>query len=865
MMLHLPLCANAAPADKALGLHSDGGAWKFYPAKAAVDGRTNVLLIGDSIMNGYRAKVIQSLKQTANVDCWLTPLHLKSPELLPDLKKVSAYRGYDVIHFNIGLHGWPKGRILNKNYPDLLRTYVRTLKQQAPKAQLIWASTTPVHARNTTQLHEEINPTIVTRNQLALKVMKEEGVAVNDLYGSTVQKLQWVRGDRFHWKRPAYDLMAKQIVQTIESTLKQQPGNAAEDPTAHTLHSPGQKAVVNLQLDSGVPHWVVKLNEKTILKPSPLGLVLKDKDFAAFRSVDFVTSEVNNTWKPVWGKASSVQNHYKQAIWTLEENGPKKRRLQIVLRAYDNGVAVRYRLPGSGQAQVLGDRCQFQFGGDFTCWSANGERANHGPVPLSQWKGSQLPLTVKVADDCYASILEAQIDQYAPISMKRLSPTSFQSQMGASSVTLPSDSSWRVVLLGESPGELLVNHTMVNLNPVCKIEDPSWIKPGISMWDWRAWGAKTEDGFTYNLGMESWKRHIDFAAKHQLAYLLLDAGWYGLEFDPKEDPTTSRDHLIIQPHPFKPHLVRKPAPKDWKHPVDVPALIKYAKSKNVGIILYLNDAAQKNHDLDKTLATYQQWGAAGIKYGFMRAKPQAKVLKTRKIVELCAKHQLLCDFHDGPIAPSGDRRTYPNYITREFCHSQSDAMRTFSPQTFCTTVFTNMLAGPLDMCNGLYSIDNAKQVRPKIFAELYSTVTAETARVLITYSAVSLLPDIPEAYEAKADLFEFIAKLPMNWDETRILHGEIGRLITTARRSGDDWFIATCCDEKGATLPIQLDFLKDGVSYDATLYEDGDDAHYKTNREAYKVRKRTVKKGDVIQAKLAPGGGHCIRLTPANR
>lgn len=337
---------------------------------------------------------------------------------------------------------------------------------------------------------------------------------------------------------------------------------------------------------------------------------------------------------------------------------------------------MRYQLPEEGQQTFSGDLTEFRFAADFTCWSANGEHANHGPIPLSKFPGSQLPLTIRVAEDCYTSILEANISDYASISLKRINDTSFQANMPASTVRLPSESSWRVLLLGKTPGDLLANHTMINLNPPCAIKDPSWIKTGISMWDWRAWGAVTSDGFVYDLGMESWKRHIDFAAKHGLSYLLLDAGWYGLEFDPNEDPTTSRDHLIIQPHPNKPHLVRKPAPKDWKNPVDIPALIQYAKSKNVGIILYLNDAAQKKHDLEKTLATYQQWGAAGIKYGFMRAAPQDKVRKTRRIVELCAKYKLLCDFHDGPVAPSGDRRTYPNYVTREFCHSQSDAMRT---------------------------------------------------------------------------------------------------------------------------------------------------------------------------------------------
>ncbi|MCP5536901.1 MAG: glycoside hydrolase family 97 catalytic domain-containing protein [Akkermansiaceae bacterium] len=631
--------------------------------------------------------------------------------------------------------------------------------------------------------------------------------------------------------------------------------------TSTLVHSPDKNTRVKLELKEGIPHWSVNMGSQPVIQSSRLGLQAKPTRYGPLQQLGLDRSTHDETWKPVWGKASSIRNHYQEAVWKLQETNGEKRTFNIVLRVFDHAVAVRYQFPGKGKQTFDADLTEFRFPADFTCWSANGENANHGPVSLSKYRGSQLPLTVRIADECYTSILEAHISDYAGISLKRIGPTAFQANMPASTVDLPSETSWRVLLLGKTPGDLLVNHTMVNLNPPCAIEDTSWIKPGIAMWDWRAWGAVADDGFVYDLGMESWKRHIDFASKHKLGYLLLDAGWYGLEFDPNEDPTTSRDHLIIQPHPDKPELVRKPAPKDWKHPIDVPALIQYAKKKNVGIILYLNDAAQKKHDLEKTLATYQQWGAAGIKYGFMRAAPQDKVRKTRRIVELCAKHKLLCDFHDGPVAPSGDRRTYPNYVTREFCHSQSDALRTFTPQTFCTTVFTNMLAGPLDMCNGLYSLNNAKKDRPKIFAEVYSTVTAETARVLITYSGLSLIPDIPEAYEAKADLFEFIAKLPMTWDETRILHGDIGHLITTARRSGDDWFVASCCDEKGRQLPIQLDFLKDGVSYTATLYEDGPDAHYKTNRESYKVRKISVKKGDTINAKLAPGGGHCIRLT----
>ena len=247
----------------------------------------------------------------------------------------------------------------------------------------------------------------------------------------------------------------------------------------------------------------------------------------------------------------------------------------------------------------------------------------------------------------------------------------------------------------------------------------------------------------------------------------------------------------------------------------------------------------------------------------MATRNDAKVKETRHIVDLCAKHKLLCNFHDSPIPGSGDERTYPNYVTREFCHSQSDAKRSFSPETFCTSVFVNMLTGSLDMCNGLYSIKDADVERPRIFQPVYTTVVAETARTFIVFSGMAIIPDIPEAYEAKADLFEFLERLPMTWDETRVLHGKIGDYISIARRSGTTWFIGTACDEKGVTLPINLSFLDADVSYDAMIFEDAPDTHYMTNPETYRVRKHGVNKDDAIQAVLAPGGGHCVILEVA--
>ena len=532
----------------------------------------------------------------------------------------------------------------------------------------------------------------------------------------------------------------------------------------------------------------------------------------------------------------------------------------MTVRLYDGGLGLRYQVISEEAVSFQDDNTHFAFEKDLTCWSANFERPNIGPVPLSAYKGSQFPLTVQVSETCFCSILEAAIYDCAYLSPARVGPTTFRSHCRPSVLNERGETSWRVMLLGKTAGDLLANTVMMNLNPECALEDASWVKPGLALWDWRQWGASAEDGFVYGLDMPSWKRQIDFASKHDIEYLVLDAGWYGQEFDAKSDPMTSRTYLLEQKNPNNPQLTPKDPPKDWKDPIDIPELIQYGKERNVGIILYFNDIARHNYDFEKTLALYEAWGAAGIKYGFMKGQGQDKVQNTRQIVELCAKHHLTCNFHDNPVPPSGDRRRYPNYMGREFCHSQADATRSFTATTFCTTVFCNMLAGPVDMCNGFMTLTGIEKIRPKVFKPIYSTVVAEAARVLIVFSGLAILPDSPESYAQKADLFEFIERLPMTWDETRILNSHIGHYITTARRSKAAWFVASCCDEEGKVLTIPLDFLDAGQSYTATLYEDRSETHHVNNREAYQIRSLPVKKGDQIKARLAPGGGHCMYI-----
>ncbi|MDD2600483.1 MAG: glycoside hydrolase family 97 catalytic domain-containing protein [Kiritimatiellae bacterium] len=635
---------------------------------------------------------------------------------------------------------------------------------------------------------------------------------------------------------------------------------------ATELTSPGEMVRVDVNLVRGSVQWSVKYNGIQIVDASLLGLIM-EQPFKRFMLLRSSETTVDDTWKPVWDKFSLIRNHYKELTLELQEAEVAGRKLVVVVRAYDDSVAVRYHLPDAGEVVVLEDNTHFMFAGDFTGWCANGERPNYGPQSVSKFETDipkpnerHFPLTLKVAEECYAAVLEAAIYDFNYMSPKGVAPNGIRTMMGRNKVTAPIATSWRVLLLGKTPGSLITNNALVNLNPPCQIKDPSWIETGLSLWDWRGWGATTSDGFTYELDMKSWRRQIDFASKYGVKYLLLDANWYGEEFSEDSNPVTSRSTLCVQNDDG--NILFPAAPADWDDPIDVPALIQYAADKNVKILLYINDRAQVKYNFEKTLATYKSWGAAGIKYGFMRGKGQQKVLDTRKIVEACARHQLVCDFHDSPVPPSGDRRTWPNYITREFCHAQADAKRSFSPTTFCTAVFINMLAGPLDMSNGMFALNGIEKGRPRVFEPINSTVVAEAARVLITFTGMAIVADMPEAYMAKADLFKFLGTMPMNWDETIILGGAIGEYICTARRSGQKWWIGTACNEQGLKHQIKLDFLKKGATYTATIYEDAPDADYIKNREAYTVRKCEVKRGDVIAATLAQGGGHAIFLEP---
>ena len=523
----------------------------------------------------------------------------------------------------------------------------------------------------------------------------------------------------------------------------------------------------------------------------------------------------NALWKPIWGKRATVPEQYNELTLDMKT-------YQLVVRAYNDGVAFRTRGTGSGAVE-------FNFAGDYTAWYYNGEYHNIGPEKLSANTGRRLPvMTIQVNNTCYLAVHEAFLEKGEPLVLgSKKGETNFYA------ASKPTES-WKVIVYGRSPGALIDSHLIELLNPPPAADmDFSWVKPSVAVWDWRINGAKVP-GFDYQMSLPSWLRMVDFAAEHKIGYLVLDADWYGKEHEKESNPTVGG------------------------YAGDARKLIQYAKDKGVGVWLYLNDVGGRNYPIALTLKTYSSWGAAGVKYGFMKGSPLEKNAWTQQITALCATNKLLCDFHDGPVHPYGQMRTWPNAVTREYCHSQLDAHRVFEPKTFVTSVFVNMVAGPLDMNNGLADLTQAGRV--DCSKKVPSTLAGEGARTLIVFSGATVIPDIPENYRKHPEILEFIAAQQMPWQESKTLSGVIGQHIVMARQAKDGvWLIGAATNEDSRELEIPLGFLGAG-DFDALIIEDGADSDYRTQRESYTVSRRAVKATDLLHVKLAPGGGSCVLL-----
>ncbi len=596
------------------------------------------------------------------------------------------------------------------------------------------------------------------------------------------------------------------------------------------VSSPDGKVALEINQGKDVLNYRLTWAGELVMDSSAISLL---SGLFSIKSVSQRT--VDEQWKPVWGQFSTMRDHYNETVISMLFDGAE---LNLICRAYNDGVAFRFVSNANQEIKQAIYRCDFKLPENSQIYYTVGEREPEGPVAVKEAsKKIKLPVVVEHSKGKYMSLLES--DLYSASDFKVMNFQVDQGLLFSSNqvatnngeITTP----WRVILLEENIGDLVVNPVPLNLAAPNQLKDVSWIKPGKTLWDWRVHGYIAPDGFEYGINTESYLRFIDFAAKNGIEYFLIDDSWYTEVKPGKITPSNKLDLSVVS---------------------------EYAKDKGVGLILYY-DRRHGAYGDEALFDYYQDLGMKGIKYGFMKDN----VPFTRNAIALSAKSKLLIDFHDLPVPFTGISRTLPNAITKEYCHAQQDGRRAFTPETFIKMALINAVQGPLDMNNGnfdLTGIDAGKREKgPKKIGSYLSTVAAEAARTLIIFSGLVCIPDAPEAYEAKLDLFEFIQKQPVGkWDESRVLHGKIGAYMSTARRHNEQWFVGSVASQNGAVLDIKLDFLKEGKEYQITYYEDTKETHCDTNPEAYKVRKSTVKKGDVIKAIMAPGGGHCMWIRP---
>lgn len=643
-----------------------------------------------------------------------------------------------------------------------------------------------------------------------------------------------------------------------------------------TCESPSGKISMFFYLeDDGQARYGIIYQQDTLIKPSSLGFILKEKDsLMQFRLLGSKVQGSNTVWNPVWGITSQIEDHYNELIVELETG--KKQRLNIYFRCYDDGCAYRYEFPGkAGDSLVIvSEESRMTFAGSYDCWWSwadyNTLEKEFYHTLLDSTSHVALPFTLKKQNGPYLCIHEAAIDHYSTMTLKRCESGKPVFKVNLVpwadgplvKTTLPAKSPWRVFFIADKAGDLMESNLLLNLNDPCVLNDVSWIQPMTYVGIWwemhlgiSAWDTKWKHGAT----TENAKRYIDFAAKHKIGGFLAE-GW-----------NTGWEHWgetgafdFVTPYP------------DF----DLKAVAAYAKSKSIMMIGHHEtggDTYSYEKHIDSAFSLYKQLGIRAVKTGY--AGPvvpvgeyhhgQCMVEHYNRVMRKAAEYGLMLDVHE-PVILSGLSRTYPNLMTAEGVRGMewNAWSKGNSPSHTCTLPFTRGMAGPMDYTPGIFDINlsaHAKE-RKKWNAldegntAVHSTISNQLALMIVLYSPLQMAADLPENYENHPAL-QLIEGMPASWDESRVLEASIGEYIIIARCKGNIWYLAGVNNETSRDFSLSLDFLQQGKLYQCLLCKDAANAHYETNSEAYIMQEQTNNCADRAEVHMAAGGGFLMRFT----
>ena len=632
-----------------------------------------------------------------------------------------------------------------------------------------------------------------------------------------------------------------------------------------TIETEGQKAT---RTDERTLGYRIVYRDLEILGFSQLGLQFRDLPALGpgMRVTGTQTGYVNESWERVWGKHKKVIDHYNELIIHLA-NEAADLKLDLLVRAYDDGVAIRYHIPEQENIkgfELTADNTQFSFKGNHRVWAAQyGPFRSHQESEFREGmlddpileERSGLPFLVEIGEKAWVAITEANLTDWAGMYVRGTSNYTLETVLAPwpddpgllVKSQAPRSSPWRVIMIGDSPGDFIESDLIANLNEPSALEDVSWIRPGKSSWDWW-WCNRYSPDVDFQLGSNTrtMKHFIDLSAEMGWEYQLVDWQWYGPPFLPTESDEWN-------PHPESDITTMNPE-------IDIPELVRYGAERRVKILLWL-EWNHADRQMEEAFPLYEKWGVAGVKVDFMARDDQYVVNFYRRLVKLAAKHHLVVDFH-GACKPTGVSRTYPNLMTREGVMGNEYVKwsNRITPEHKVTIPFTRGMLGEMDFTPGAWV--NVTAVEFKTEDESPSPMTMgtrcnELAMLVVYESPLQVLCDAPYNYRSSPAGTDLLKIVPTTWDDTRVLNASVGDYITTARRSGDQWYIGTMTDGEGRTLSIPLDFLGEG-SFEATIWRDAGDADVNPTRLEKEVI--PVDQDTVLEAVMAPGGGHVVHI-----
>ena len=613
---------------------------------------------------------------------------------------------------------------------------------------------------------------------------------------------------------------------------------------AEALQSPGGKYNFVFEQKDGRLTYRLDYAAKQVIEEGELGVNIDNHLVESAMGIPVDNSNVwtngmevtsvdrrseDNTWKPVYGEYAQIRDRYNEMTIHLLKGGKHqgasnaydKRQqylLDIIVRAYDEGVAIRYHFPEATNGlfmHITDDLTSFRFAPGAEAYHYAWAQSHANKVKLlkseAAWKEeAERPLTLRLDNGLYAAIGEAALSDFVRGKLKLKANNELQMALfHPADIITAYDMPWRFIMVGEKAIDLINNKQMVlNLNAPCQIQDTSWIKPGKAFRVCR-------------LDMKTCMEGVDFCVDRGLQYIELDAGWYGPEMK-----MSSSALKVLE-----------------TRDIDMPKLCQYAKSKGIGVWVYVNQRALYQ-ELDQLLPLYEKWGISGIKFGFVQIGSQEWTTWLHNAVKKCADYHIMVDIHD-EYRPTGWSRTYPNLMTQEGIGGNEEM-----PDAEHNTIlpFTRFLCGPADYTPCYFN------------GRVKNTKAHQLAMPVVYYSPITFLfwYDLPNVYKGEKEL-DFWKYCPTVWDESKALQGEIGEYIVQARRSGNDWFVGAMTGLQARDITLNTaDFLQKGKKYRVEIYND--DPKLNTRTKVSTVV-QTIKAGKILKLHLQPSGGAALRFS----